>query len=87
VPAIKTMATTTSISPKPLSPARWALWEFGMNGRNRLACGFCIHPYCGDVGPISIRQYGFCPAKVLQIYGFCPAKVLQIYGFCPLRLK
>jgi hypothetical protein len=59
VAAIKAMATTTSISPNPLSPARQDLQDLGINGRNRLDGGFCMHPYCKDEGLISIRQYGF----------------------------
>jgi hypothetical protein len=75
VPAIKAMATTTSISPNPLSPARQVAWDFSIDGGNRLGSGFCMHPYCGDAGLISIRQYGFYPAKVLQAYRFCPLRL------------
>jgi hypothetical protein len=46
-----------------------------MDGRNWLDGGFCIHPYCGDEGLISIRQYGFYPVKVLQPYRFCPLRL------------
>jgi hypothetical protein len=75
VPAIKAMATTTSISPNPLSPLWWAVWNFTMDGCNRLFCGFCIHPSCRDQGALSIRQYGFSAVKVLQTYRFCPLRL------------
>jgi hypothetical protein len=75
VPAIKAMATTTSISPNPLSPAKQAVWDLSMDGGKRLDGGFCMHPYCGDVRLISIRQYGFCPVKVLLAYRFCPLRL------------
>jgi hypothetical protein len=51
------------------------MWDFGIDGHDRLDGGFCMHPYCGDAGLISIRQYGFCPVKVLQNYRFCPLRL------------
>jgi hypothetical protein len=74
VPAIKAMATTTSISPNPLSPLRWAAWNFTIDGCNRLTGGFCMRPSCEEWRLISIRQYGFSAVKVLQTYRFCPLR-------------